>query len=424
MDIKLLLKYTLLVFSLSFFPGIAATQQSNLVIGYYMSWTRSTYPPQMIRCNYLTHVNHAFVWPAVDGTIQTSGNIPDPNLVQTVHKAGKKILISAGGAGNYEGFAAVMAHPEIRKIFINALTGFVHANGYDGADIDWEGPGTGAERDSLVIFMRDLRAAFNAIDSSYLVTMAIPIGDWSGRWYNYTALLPSVDWFNAMAYDFHGSWSTTAGHNAPLFSPDPSLDSDGSVDDGIRYLRDQRKIPTDKLVMGLPFYGKDFTAPYLYGKRTGSVTEVLYSSIPLFYSNWTYNWDNVSQVPYLIDPAHTHVVTFDDTLSILIKCRYSKINKLAGVMMWALGQDVVGQDQPLLRTIGTDMLPADSSAGQNSVALHDFELIGNFPNPFNTSTQIKFRVNVPTFITLQVYDVLGVKLKNLWTNNYHPEVTR
>ena len=32
-----------------------------------------------------------------------------------------------------------------------------------------------------------------------------------------------TDFFNIMAYDFHGSWEATTGHNAPLFKSDDEV---------------------------------------------------------------------------------------------------------------------------------------------------------------------------------------------------------
>lgn len=44
-----------------------------------------------------------------------------------------------------------------------------------------------------------------------------------------------------------------------------------------------------------------------------------------------------------------------------------------------------------------------------------FALIGNYPNPFNSSTMISFRLAEPGFISLDVYNVLGQRVASLYS---------
>ena len=98
---------------------------------------------------------------------------------------------------------------------------------------------------------------FNDYDSELLITMAVPISNWSGQWYDFTFLKSHIDFFNAMTYDIHGSWSSHAGHNSPLFQSPPG-DSDGSCSTGILYLATTRGIPREQINLGLPFWGKKY----------------------------------------------------------------------------------------------------------------------------------------------------------------------
>ncbi len=59
-----------------------------------------------------------------------------------------------------------------------------------------------------------------------------------------------------------------------------------------------------------------------------------------------------------------------------------------------------------------------TSVGQeNAVVPEEFKLLGNYPNPFNPTTTIKFTMPIRGDVTLQVFDVLGrlVTIQNLGT---------
>lgn len=63
-----------------------------------------------------------------------------------------------------------------------------------------------------------------------------------------------------MAYDFHGKWERETGHNAPLYAS--SLDSEWqkqlSVDNAAS-IWVRLGTPKEKLIIGMPTYGRSFT---------------------------------------------------------------------------------------------------------------------------------------------------------------------
>lgn len=46
-----------------------------------------------------------------------------------------------------------------------------------------------------------------------------------------------------------------------------------------------------------------------------------------------------------------------------------------------------------------------------------FELFGNYPNPFNPVTKIKFSIPENGFVSVKIYDILGQEVDNLFTGN-------
>ena len=50
---------------------------------------------------------------------------------------------------------------------------------------------------------------------------------------------------------------------------------------------------------------------------------------------------------------------------------------------------------------------------QNNVQVHSYKLFPAYPDPFNPSTNIRYSVADPGFVTLKVYDLLGREVKAL-----------
>ncbi|MBN2411699.1 T9SS type A sorting domain-containing protein [candidate division KSB1 bacterium] len=382
--------------------GVDYARPGTIVAGYYPSWLKAEFPAENINVDNLTHVLHSFVRPESDGSLNYDSGFIYPQLNSFVSAAGKKIMVALGGWGGSDGFPAMAVNSQSRDNFVNNITKFCIEHNYDGIDIDWEHPANAEDRENLVTLVKDIRQAFNESGKDLLITMAVTAGSWNGQWIDYPSLIDYIDWFGCMTYDFHGSWTTHAGHNSPLYSS--SKDFCGSVNDGLIYLNLTRKVPKEKILIGIPFYGKEFNASRLYGPSTGGDVTFKYNEIiPLINNGWTYYWDNISMVPYLIKNDSTKLITFDDTLSVRLKCNYALEKEIAGVMIWALGFDVVGSRQLLLETIGQYSLGIfDTLKNVTSYTLQQ-----NYPNPFNGYTTISYNILHETHVKLDIIDLNG-----------------
>jgi len=383
------------------------------VVGYYAQWIKEKLPANKVQFENLTHINHAFAFLDDDGRFDYAEDLLYPSLNTLAHANNVKIIISIGGWGNSENFALMALDTIKRKQFIDDLSAFIEMNNYDGADFDWEFPATAFERTVLTDLIKETKEKFNSVNPEWLITMAVPTSHWYGQWQNYDGFISCVDWFNAMCYDFHGSWSSHCGHNAPLYQP--IGESDGSIETGLFYLHSTRKIPKDKLTVGLPFYGKQFISSELYSSFTGSVTDLLYNEIsPLTKDGWKCNWDNVSKVPYIQNDNNAKLITFDDTVSIKMKCDWIKNQGYSGAMIWALGQDAINESQPLLETIGKNLIFELISGNTNvSNRIKDFNVSQNFPNPFNNITTINYQLSAARFVSLRIFDIKGDEIKTI-----------
>jgi len=404
---------TTILFVISIIILFTNLHAGKLVVGYYPAWIKSTYPAGNINFSHLTHINHAFAWPDANGNILMYNDLIYPLLNQLAHQNNVKICISLGGWGNSIGFSPMVADSTKRAFFIDNLVNFIHTHNYDGVDIDWEHPSSVADRNNLTKLIDEMRDRFNIENPDWLITFAVGTSNWSGQWFDYSQLVNYVDWFNAMCYDFHGSWSAHAGHNAPLYQP-PGC-NDGAIDVGMIYLHNTRGIPKNQLTVGMPFYGKEFNSASLYGPFTGTVTDYLYSEIiPKMNGGWTYHWDNVSAVPYLTNSTQTKLITFDDTLSLRLKCEWIKNQNYLGGMIWALGQDLYNNSQVLLETIGNQLIDSSTtSITSNELHEKDYVIHKNYPNPFNQATNIAFDLIHNSEVRIDIYNTTGQLMQQL-----------
>lgn len=74
------------------------------------------------------------------------------------------------------------------------------------------------------------------------------------RSYPNNAICKFVDWVSdvsPMCFDFHGSWNNVTGLNSALYDPKRNVSTSYGIRSWI-----QAGVPPQKLVMGLPLYGR------------------------------------------------------------------------------------------------------------------------------------------------------------------------
>lgn len=322
---------------------------TKVVIGYYPAWKKNVFDHAKIKYEYLTHIAHAFTKPDAQGNLVIPDDYVYPELVSEAHRRNVKTIMSIGGWGNCEGFPGMAATPETRSRFINQVLNFVKTHYYDGVDIDWEFVSNPVEQQNFVFFIKELSLALKAQNPPLLLTMAAPSGHYWAKWINYEELVNSFDYIGCMTYDYHGEWTDHSGHNSPLYSC--ANDACGSLHDSYLYCI-SRSIPGEKLLLGLPFFGRSFDCSGLYQKFQKSLYYGYNEVMDLSNSGWTYLWDDCSQVPYVQKPDRTMIVSFDDEKSIALKCRYIVEKKAAGVIIWEITQDEYKGSSVLLKVVG------------------------------------------------------------------------
>ena len=97
------------------------------------------------------------------------------------------------------------------------------------------------------------------MSAPYLLTTALPAGEWILRNINLLALQDLVDLINLMAYDFSGPWIEKTAHQSQLLTPAQPHNEAAqlSCQAAVAYVLGEGVYPT-KLLLGIPLYGRSF----------------------------------------------------------------------------------------------------------------------------------------------------------------------
>lgn len=362
------MKNTLLFLSLILFFGCQSQEKpaalpempAHYIIGYVFG--SRPVNPATIDAKRLTHINYAFA-DVVDNKVV--GYLPhDKENYEALHSLKEinpnlKILISIGGWGKSNGFSDAALTEESRATFVESAINYLEDNDLDGIDIDWEypaQPGAGninrpEDTQTFTFMLRDLRAALDKIgerdQTHYLLTIATAANE---RYLSLTEMDKAqeyLDFINIMTYDFAGGWSDTTAHQANLYPSTTGTGSSISASQSVDW-HVAAGIPIEKLVLGVPFYGRywtgiDSTNFGLDQPSTGG-SGVGYHEIMALVKDGKHQryWDEAAKAPYLYEPGTQKFLTYDDPEALHYKAEFIKAKGMAGAMYWQNGSDTTG----------------------------------------------------------------------------------
>lgn len=230
-------------------------------------------------------------------------NVPWQKLQKLSSEHQIRLILSVGGWDRSSHFPVIASTPANRERFAKAALTLCLERKLAGIDIDWEHPKDASEQMAYAELLATIHETFATHGLRLSVTMAawqeIPV-----------EAFQYVDWVQIMAYDHDGKHSTLENAKS---------DVERVVKAGA---------PINKIVLGLPFYGRSIKDR----DRAKSYSELVASQ------RLTPALDEVDEY-YFNGPA-----------TIQKKTEYAITSKLAGVMVWEIGQDAPG-DLSLLRVL-------------------------------------------------------------------------
>ncbi|THX63759.1 glycoside hydrolase, partial [Aureobasidium pullulans] len=268
-----------------------------------------------------------------------------------------KVFIAIGGwtlsdpGSTTTTFSDLAGSEQNQKAFFKSLISFMSTYDFDGVDIDWEYPaaddrsGRPEDFDNFPSFICRLKESLKYADGRNGLSITLPASYWYLQHFDIKKLVNDVDWFNIMSYDLHGTWDKGNKWTGAYLGAHTNLTE---IQDAIDLLW-RNDITPDKVVMGLAFYGRAFSATStscmepgctyesgaLLGKCSQEISILLNSEIDELVAE-----KNLQ--PQLYEDAAVKVATWDDQWvayddheTLKLKVEFAKSQCMGGVMVWA-----------------------------------------------------------------------------------------
>lgn len=323
-----------------------------------------------------------YLWNA-DGSIAKAWNAENPTWRAAM--TGSEILPTiqniVGGSFNGTAAATVLGSATSRDAHVNAIVALVNANAFDGIDIDYERVPT-ASRADFTAFVASLATKLHASGKKLSVTVYAKTSDsqnWNGPGAeDWSVIGGAADTVKIMAYDYHWD-SSDAGAIAPLSWLDQVTTYAESV------------IPARKIVIGLPWYGYDWSA----GTTASTVS---YASATQIATN---NHATITHDASSGEATFTysgHIVYFQDAAAYKTKTDMLKLKHggIGGVTAWAAGYEdpnvwsIIGGSSTPVAPAPADFAISGSQSltvqqGNSTSALYTITPINNFTGSVSAS---------------------------------------
>lgn len=350
-----------------------------------------------------THLYYFALNAKVDGSLSTIAPYENMSpdrinaIISAAHNAGKPVIFTVGGWGNYEGFSKAIS-PAIRSVFISNLVATLKLWGFDGIDLDME-PIKSADVDNYIAFINELYDELQRVSTPLLSTPSISVAT---AWHAdiFAQIHEKLDHINLMTYDLSGAWQGwESWHNSPVYNGGRMFQSNGkplpSIEEKVKVF-EEAGIPKSKLGVGIDFYGYVWSGGT--GTSTGGVTRpnqswdtapVVTDNVPYhkimeqYYQAGRYHWDDQAKAAYLsIDESGSSgdkFISYDDEKSVQVKFDYVRQKGLGGVIIWELSggyreNEPDGERDKLLQAVKQAMVNDGSSAPTQDVTPPDVSI--------------------------------------------------
>lgn len=268
----------------------------------------------------------------------------DPRLdtfIKNLQRKGTRVHLVVKSFNNSD-IESIISSDENQARLIANIVQLVQSKSLDGVNIDFEyvGKGEHLNRDDFTRFIANLNTELKRqVPEAQLTLDTYASSGTGGNFFDVAELAKHSDAIVVMGYDIHTP-SGAAGPVAPLEG------GGGLVGYMESYLS---RVPADKLILALPYYGYDWVVSPNPSQSIRSQSKTLpYATIAQVSKKSKINWDEVSKTPYYnykdAETGSNRIVHFDNARSLGLKYDFIKERDLKGVGIWAMGYDGYNQD--------------------------------------------------------------------------------
>ncbi|MBD5130900.1 MAG: LysM peptidoglycan-binding domain-containing protein [Ruminococcaceae bacterium] len=233
------------------------------------------------------------------------------------------------GSFSTEVLSQILADSESRERLISSIFYELDAKGYYGLNLDMEYISPD-DREVYNAFLTEISGRLH--EAGYILVTAVAPkyrADQQGILYeshDYRVQGEAADYVVIMTYE----WGYT--YSSPM-----SVQPIEEVRKVLSYAVSE--IPSEKILMGMPNYGYDWTLPYTRGTAARSIGFIAATDLAVR-NNAEIHFDEKSQTPYFnyTENGTRHVVWFDDPRSIDAKLGLIEEFDLAGASWWTVNR--------------------------------------------------------------------------------------
>ena len=310
-------------------------------------------------------------WQALDSdafvTLKEQAQADGVRVVLTIQRFG-------WAEGTLDRTRALLGDRQARRGLADRIARLVDERGFDGVNLDFE-PVPEELADEYVAFVREVRAALDAVDPELHLSVDVVPGltgyDLAGLTADDAADLAIL-----MAYNFRTEGAAVAGSTAPLDDPE-IRDITTTLDEALA------QVPAGKLMLALPWFGAAWStesdlpgAATLSGRGIDGGASPSYAEAVALASQTGRQYDPAQASAWTAYPnrqcatcpATWRQVWYDDPDGFGAKVDEALARGLAGVGIWALGQE--GGREELWWTLRDRLRPqADTTPPAGSASL-------------------------------------------------------
>lgn len=327
-------------------PGLHLRSDGQLALAWLYGGTTAEYADQITRMPGLSVISPTW-WLLDSDELGVVNDRADPALVRFAHDRGIAVWPLLGNRIDPDLTDAVLRDPAARARLVGEVVAAVQRSGVDGVNVDFENL-----HDRTAPLLTQLVAELDAALPHHVLSVDVTamtdtwvLGNWSTA-FDREGLGRVADYVMLMAYDQHNR-----------------LRRDGPVA-GLTWVRESvefllRTVPPGKVVLGLPFYSRDWVDDPAADQGVGLDATLGMAAMGrrLLAAGTQAEYDPLAGMDlhrYTDGAGRTHRVWHEDTASLGRKVTLVAEHQLAGTAAWRAGFE----DPPAWDVIDAGLLAA------------------------------------------------------------------